>query len=137
MAYLVFVALLCSSFAVIEAKQFINVVFLIDWTLLNSASFESSSHAGLLYGHRIGSASALAMKAIKDMKLFSDDYTVDWTFVDTHCTLEGAPALIEAWKRLPGHKLHGIIGPGCTPCELLVTMGSSYNIPQVSHIPFV
>ena len=117
--------LLSSSIAAKRNGQNINVVFLIDWTDKSESSVEH------LYGPLIGSASALAVKTIQDMKLLSQYNLENWTFVDTHCLPKGAKELITVWDTLPGRKIHGIIGPGCTSCLILTALSSSFNLPQV------
>jgi hypothetical protein len=103
--------------------KYLNVIFLIDWV-----------GQSYFYGSRMGSSSALAIKAIENAQLLPGYSLANWSIVDTHCTHMACADFVRSWESLPSGKLHGVIGPGCSSCMAYSIVASSFNIPQVLSI---
>jgi hypothetical protein len=103
--------------------KYLNVIFLIDWV-----------GQSYFYGPLMGSASALAVKAIEKRNLLPGYSLENWSFVDTRCSSLRCSNLIKTWESLPSGRLHGIIGPSCSSCMTYSTVASAFNVPQVVRI---
>jgi Receptor family ligand binding region len=106
-------------------KPKLRVIFIVGWTGSDDTS----------YGHRMGSAMALAIKEVENRNILPEYSLSDWILFDTSCDPTSlqwfAKNLTLTWK----NDVHAFIGPSCMPtCSIYCSLASSMGIAQVSVI---
>jgi len=114
------ILVVCILHVLSTQEPYLNFMFVIDWRPSDFA-----------VGRYVGPASALAMKAVENMQLLPGFNLSDWTIVDTQCNVMLIPEIVKRWKQLKNWKVHGVIGPSCSPCMSHTAVFTAFNIPQV------